>query len=263
MPSSSRPTRRRESNCTWAKAAPPIPCWEPAPSRCGPIRSVHGRRQSGARLRVGRHVCERRIFRDPRPQAEFRLQPEIGRSHLYRSDLRPAQGAPARDGARLGVGRRAQLCAGEGPDDQRQLYDADRGRRTARLAGQRRAGLRGGGAHTEGTTLGATAALADGWTVSGSGTLARTNAPQSALSSLSLPQAGLQSTAYELAATKLGVLSELDSLRVSLTQPLHVESGALFYTLASGRRPASRYARPGDRDLEHRRQARIPDGNDL
>ncbi|MEJ0024871.1 MAG: S8 family peptidase [Rhizomicrobium sp.] len=87
-----------------------------------------------------------------------------------------------------------------------------------------------GGAHTEGTTLGATAALSDGWTVSGSGTLARTNAPQSAVSSLSLSQAGLQSTAYELAATKLGVLSEDDSLRFSLTQPLHVESGALNYT---------------------------------
>jgi len=87
-----------------------------------------------------------------------------------------------------------------------------------------------GAAHTEGTTLGATAALAGGWTLSGSATLARTTAPQSATSSLSLSQAGLQSTAYELVAAKAGVLEEDDTLRIALTQPLHVESGALNYT---------------------------------
>jgi len=88
----------------------------------------------------------------------------------------------------------------------------------------------GGAAHTEGTTIGATAALAGGWTISGSGTMAHTTAPQSALSSLSLAQDGLQSTSYELVATKDGVFSDTDSLRFSLTQPLHVESGAVYYT---------------------------------
>ena len=87
-----------------------------------------------------------------------------------------------------------------------------------------------GAAHTQGTTVGATAALTDGWTVSASGTMAHTTAPQSALSSLSLSQSGLQSTAYELAATKDGVFSDTDSLRLSLTQPLHVESGSLYYS---------------------------------
>ena len=87
-----------------------------------------------------------------------------------------------------------------------------------------------GAAHTEGTTVGISTALSSGWTVSGSGTLARTTSAQSALSSLALSQGGLQSTAYELVATKAGVLSDRDSLRFSVTQPLHVESGALNYT---------------------------------
>jgi hypothetical protein len=45
-----------------------------------------------------------------------------------------------------------------------------------------------------------------------------------------LSKDGLESTAYELVATKAGLFGEKDSIRVSLSQPLHVESGALNYT---------------------------------
>jgi hypothetical protein len=88
----------------------------------------------------------------------------------------------------------------------------------------------GGGARTQGATMGATASFSGGWTMSGSATLARTTAPQSAQSSLTLSQNGLESTAFEFAVTKAGLFSEDDAMRLSLTQPLHVESGALNYT---------------------------------
>ncbi|HEY4940115.1 MAG TPA: S8 family peptidase [Rhizomicrobium sp.] len=86
------------------------------------------------------------------------------------------------------------------------------------------------GARTQGTTLGMTAALANGWQLSGSATLARTTAPQAGSTGLSLAQSGLESTAYEFVAAKSGLFSDADLMRISLTQPLHVESGALRYT---------------------------------
>ena len=85
-----------------------------------------------------------------------------------------------------------------------------------------------GGARTEGTTLGATAMLGDGWHLSGSATLARTTGESSG-SALTIGRGGLQSTAYELVAGKTGILGEDDQFRVSIAQPLHVESGALQY----------------------------------
>jgi hypothetical protein len=86
------------------------------------------------------------------------------------------------------------------------------------------------GARTQATTLGATAALGGQWTFGGSLTLAHTTAPQSNLSNLSLADGGLQSTAFEFVASKAGVFSDTDTMRLSLAQPLHVESGALTYT---------------------------------
>ncbi|HET7334386.1 MAG TPA: hypothetical protein VFI93_04655, partial [Rhizomicrobium sp.] len=49
-------------------------------------------------------------------------------------------------------------------------------------------------------------------------------------SGLSLTQDGLTSTAFEIAGAKTGVFADFDTIRVSLTQPLHVTSGALNYT---------------------------------
>ncbi len=141
----------------------------------------------------------------------------------------PAQGASVRDGARHGLRRGSRLRGREERHAQRRLYAPDGRRRSARRAGRRRALLRRRRAHGRHDRRAHHRALQwlDGV---GSGTLAHTTAPQSALSSLSLAEGGLESTAYELVATKAGVLSERDSLRFSLTQPLHVESGALNYT---------------------------------
>ena len=87
-----------------------------------------------------------------------------------------------------------------------------------------------GSAHTNGTTLGLTAGLSDGWSLTGSATLARTATPHLGLSSLTFSKDALVSTAFEIVATKSGLFAELDQLRISLTQPLHIESGALDYT---------------------------------
>jgi hypothetical protein len=86
------------------------------------------------------------------------------------------------------------------------------------------------GARTQATTLGATASLGGQWTLGGSLTLAHTSAPQSSLSNLTLADGGLQSTAFELVAAKIGLFGDTDMMRVSFAQPLHVESGALTYT---------------------------------
>jgi hypothetical protein len=86
------------------------------------------------------------------------------------------------------------------------------------------------GANTRGVTIGATASLADDWMLAGSATMARTTAPQRGYALLTLSKDGLESTAYELTAAKAGLFGKNDSIRLSLSQPLHVESGALNYT---------------------------------
>ncbi len=88
----------------------------------------------------------------------------------------------------------------------------------------------GNGARTQGATFGATASLADGWSLTGSATLARTTAPQSGEGGLTIAQGSLRSTAFEFVAAKTGLFSDDDGLRLSLAQPLHVEGGTLNYT---------------------------------
>ncbi|MBS0277575.1 MAG: hypothetical protein JSR81_08130, partial [Proteobacteria bacterium] len=46
---------------------------------------------------------------------------------------------------------------------------------------------------------------------------------------LTIASGGLHSTAYELVAKKSGLFGEQDELRVSFTQPLHVDNGTLQY----------------------------------
>jgi len=84
------------------------------------------------------------------------------------------------------------------------------------------------GAHTDAATLGATAKFGGGWEVAASAT-AGTTAMASANSALSLAQNGMRSTAYEVAATKSGLFTDGDRLRLSIAQPLHIESGTLIY----------------------------------
>jgi hypothetical protein len=86
-----------------------------------------------------------------------------------------------------------------------------------------------GGAQTGATTFGATAALGGGWDLTGSATMARTTMQSYGLSFLSLKDGKVDSMAYEFVAGKTGLFSELDRVRFSFAQPLHVESGALLY----------------------------------
>ena len=85
------------------------------------------------------------------------------------------------------------------------------------------------GARTDATTIGATMALAGGFALSGSATAAHTSSAGFDTTALTLRDGGLNSTAFELVASKTGLFGEMDSLRLSLAQPLHVESGALVY----------------------------------
>jgi hypothetical protein len=86
-----------------------------------------------------------------------------------------------------------------------------------------------GGTQTSAATFGATAALGDGWGMSASATTANTPSTLNGRSALAVSNGGLNSTAYELLVTKTSLFGDLDQLRVSLTQPLHVDSGSLTY----------------------------------
>jgi hypothetical protein len=85
------------------------------------------------------------------------------------------------------------------------------------------------GSSTMATTFGATFDLADGWKLLGSATVAQSAAPQFDNTSLAFTTPRLNSTAFELVAMKSGLFDKLDSFRVSLAQPLHLEGGALQY----------------------------------
>jgi hypothetical protein len=84
-----------------------------------------------------------------------------------------------------------------------------------------------GATRTEAMTVGFSADLGDGWRLAQSATLART--PDSSLGALRLTNGGLLATAFEVAASKTSVFGDADSIRLTIAQPLHVESGGLLY----------------------------------
>ncbi|WP_339746564.1 S8 family peptidase [uncultured Maricaulis sp.] len=89
-----------------------------------------------------------------------------------------------------------------------------------------------GGTQTSAVTLGADANLAFGLSLSASATMARTHGTAFNGSALSLKD-GANSTAFQITARRDGIFTDADGVRVSLIQPLHLESGAIEYT--SGR----------------------------
>ena len=85
----------------------------------------------------------------------------------------------------------------------------------------------GGGSRTEALTLSATFDLGSGFSVDMSATGARTATSKEQL----FTNAGtVWATAGQVSATKRGVISDKDMLRVSVAQPLQVESGSLQFT---------------------------------
>jgi Subtilase family len=87
--------------------------------------------------------------------------------------------------------------------------------------------LLGNGARTEAMTLSASFDLGSGFSIDVSATGARTNTSKDQL----FTNAGtVWATAGQFSATKHGVLSDNDTLRVSVAQPLQVERGELQFT---------------------------------
>ena len=86
-----------------------------------------------------------------------------------------------------------------------------------------------------GDTASHAATFAGEWTVdphlsvSASATIAKTEAGD-ANAPIRLSEEGAVSTAFQVSAERYGVFAEGDALRVSLTQPLHVEKGQLDYS---------------------------------
>lgn len=85
-----------------------------------------------------------------------------------------------------------------------------------------------GGADTTAMTLAADLALPRGFSVSVSGTGARSNGDGS--SALRIADGGLVGSSYQLSLAKQGVLGRGDTFRLSLAQPLKVESGKIAFT---------------------------------
>jgi subtilisin family serine protease len=80
------------------------------------------------------------------------------------------------------------------------------------------------GSTTDGLTLGLGAQLGHGTTLGVSGTAARTRQVDGQAIRI---EDGLSSTAFEMALTKVGFISKYDVARLTLSQPLFVNSGAL------------------------------------
>jgi Subtilase family len=85
------------------------------------------------------------------------------------------------------------------------------------------------GTRTAATTVGASFALPADWAVAASATTGRSTAPQFNGGAFSFSSDKLTSTAYEVVATRSGLFGEADTLRLSIAQPLHIESGAMQF----------------------------------
>ena len=83
----------------------------------------------------------------------------------------------------------------------------------------------GRGAATRGATLGADLALGHGLALTASATRGTTRDRGNAYRNLSVGAGGLGTSAYEVAVSKFGLLGRSDKVRLSLSQPMHIDSG--------------------------------------
>ncbi|WP_420432949.1 S8 family peptidase [Hyphobacterium sp.] len=88
-----------------------------------------------------------------------------------------------------------------------------------------------GGAMTDAATFGVSMAMPMQVNLDASATLARSRTGGFGNVALNLSEAAI-STAFQVTASRQGVMSDRDAVRVSLIQPLHVESGAMEYSTA-------------------------------
>lgn len=85
------------------------------------------------------------------------------------------------------------------------------------------------GSQTDGLDMGADIMLGAGFDLSGSATVGRTRAQAAASQNLVAAPGGITSSAFEMVLSKTQLLGD-DRLRLSLSQPVHTESGRLAYS---------------------------------
>ncbi len=86
-----------------------------------------------------------------------------------------------------------------------------------------------GGADTDGATIGTEVALPGGFGLAAAGTLARTRRTV-AEQAIAVGRGGILSSSYEVALTKTQLFGGQDRARLTLSQPLYLERGALEFT---------------------------------
>ncbi|WP_374944533.1 S8 family serine peptidase [Sphingomonas sp.] len=82
------------------------------------------------------------------------------------------------------------------------------------------------GSATDAATFGADVAIGGTLSVSATGTLGRTRGGDPAREAIAVSQGGVVSSAYQAAITKVGVFGN-DRMRVTLSQPIHIERGSI------------------------------------
>lgn len=83
------------------------------------------------------------------------------------------------------------------------------------------------GTRTDAVTLGADMQLSPTFAVSASGTLGRTRQGNLDSQNIAVSSGGLINSAFQVAVTKTGLAHKSDVVRLSLAQPLHIESGMI------------------------------------
>ncbi len=96
----------------------------------------------------------------------------------------------------------------------------------ALLAVRADSGLLEGGSQSDALTFGATAELGAGLSLAASASAGRTRSANDG-QALVTSGAGVMTSAFAVSATKNGVIGRQDRLRLSLTQPMHIESGRM------------------------------------
>ena len=86
-----------------------------------------------------------------------------------------------------------------------------------------------GGSTTDGVTLGADVALTPTLSVAASGTIGRTGR-ESDRRNFMVADGGLTTSSFQLAVTKASLMAHEDRLRVTVSQPMHLERGSIDFT---------------------------------
>jgi hypothetical protein len=87
----------------------------------------------------------------------------------------------------------------------------------------------GRGATSETATLSASLRLSPSFTLAASGTIGRTRSAGSPEQGFVTDGNGVVTTAFALSATQQGVFGRRDAMRLTISQPLHVERGQIAY----------------------------------